>query len=156
MAQPRRQWKHKANGSGNARQTAASHRRAADLLGPLPAGLAGLVPGLHVAALRHPGLKLNMPPQLFCMGWCPGFEFQGDIYRRGQNPEHAGAVVPAGKVVRRTVCRGPRRCQHTKVGLADAPIIFVLESCTFQRKVAGWKYAAWTVLQQNGPNHLGL
>ena len=27
--------------------------------------------------LRHPGLKLNIPPRLFCMGWSPDFEFRG-------------------------------------------------------------------------------
>ena len=27
--------------------------------------------------MRHPGLKLNMPPQLFCMSWCADFEFRG-------------------------------------------------------------------------------
>ena len=27
--------------------------------------------------VRHPELKLNMPPSLFCMGWCPDFEFRG-------------------------------------------------------------------------------
>ena len=29
------------------------------------------------AAVRHPGLKLNIPPYLFCMCWCPDFEFRG-------------------------------------------------------------------------------
>ena len=29
------------------------------------------------SALRHPGLELNIPPQLFCMSWCPEFEFRG-------------------------------------------------------------------------------
>ena len=28
-------------------------------------------------AVRHPELKLNIPPQLFCMSWCPDFEFWG-------------------------------------------------------------------------------
>ena len=40
-----------------------------------------------------PGLKLNMPPWLFCMSWCPDFEFRGGIsgdsradHRRGELP----------------------------------------------------------------------
>ena len=28
-------------------------------------------------AVRHPVLKLNTPPCLFCMSWCPDFEFRG-------------------------------------------------------------------------------
>ena len=31
----------------------------------------------HAGAVRHPGLKLDIPPQLFCMRWCPDFEFRG-------------------------------------------------------------------------------
>ena len=27
--------------------------------------------------VRHPGLKLKIPAQLFCMSWCPDFEFLG-------------------------------------------------------------------------------
>ena len=27
--------------------------------------------------MRHPGLKLNIPPWLYCMSWCPDFEFRG-------------------------------------------------------------------------------
>ena len=27
--------------------------------------------------VRHPGLKLNLPPWLFCMSCCPDFEFRG-------------------------------------------------------------------------------
>ena len=27
--------------------------------------------------LCHPGLKLKILPQLFCMSWCPDFEFRG-------------------------------------------------------------------------------
>ena len=27
--------------------------------------------------MHHPGLKLKIPPLLFCMSWCPDFEFRG-------------------------------------------------------------------------------
>ena len=36
-------------------------------------------------AVRHPELRLNIPkvpPQLFCMSWCPDFEFRGARPRR--------------------------------------------------------------------------
>ena len=29
--------------------------------------------------MRHPGLTLNIPPYVFCVSWCPDFEFRGDI-----------------------------------------------------------------------------
>ena len=27
--------------------------------------------------MRHPGLKLNIPPEVFYVSWCAGFEFRG-------------------------------------------------------------------------------
>ena len=27
--------------------------------------------------MRYPGPKLNIPPSLFCMSWCPDFGFRG-------------------------------------------------------------------------------
>ena len=30
----------------------------------------------HIA-LHHPGLRLKMPAWVFCMSWCPDFEFRG-------------------------------------------------------------------------------
>ena len=32
--------------------------------------------------VRHPELKLTIPPQLFCMSWCPDFEFRGTYRSR--------------------------------------------------------------------------
>ena len=29
------------------------------------------------AAVRHPGLQLKIPAWVFCMSWCPDFEFRG-------------------------------------------------------------------------------
>ena len=42
-------------------------------------------------AVRHPGLRLNTPPWLFCVSWCPEFEFRG--HRLGANgaPAFVGA-----------------------------------------------------------------
>ena len=34
-------------------------------------------------AVRHPGLKLNIPPQVFCILWCPDFEFRGSAALHG-------------------------------------------------------------------------
>ena len=31
---------------------------------------------LHVM-VRHPGLKLKLPAWVFCVSWCPDFEFRG-------------------------------------------------------------------------------
>ena len=31
----------------------------------------------ELRAVRHPELKLNIPAQVFCMSWCPDFEFRG-------------------------------------------------------------------------------
>ena len=42
--------------------------------------------------VRHPGLKLNIPPQMFRMSWCPDFEFRG-TYRR---TSRRAARKPAG------------------------------------------------------------
>ena len=36
----------------------------------------------NLLVLRHPGLKLNIPAQLFCMNWCPDFEFRRIYCRR--------------------------------------------------------------------------
>ena len=33
--------------------------------------------GIWKSVRSHPGLKLNMPPQLVCMGWCAEVEFLG-------------------------------------------------------------------------------
>ena len=33
--------------------------------------------------VRHPGLKLNMPPWVFCVSGCPDFEFQRIALRGG-------------------------------------------------------------------------
>ena len=33
--------------------------------------------GLGGPVRSHPELNFNIPPQLFCMSWCPDFEFRG-------------------------------------------------------------------------------
>ena len=38
------------------------------------------IKAFHARCVRHPGLKLNIPPQLFCIScWCPDFEFRGTL-----------------------------------------------------------------------------
>ena len=36
----------------------------------------GRARGLRSGAVRHPELKLKIPAELFCMSWCPDFEFR--------------------------------------------------------------------------------
>ena len=45
-----------------------------------------------------PGTQTNIPPQLFCMSWCPDFEFRGNIHPCA-GPDVSGlrfAMVHAG------------------------------------------------------------
>ena len=43
------------------------------------AGSAGRSPRPN-GRLRHPELKLEIPPWVFCMGWCPDNEFRGGVF----------------------------------------------------------------------------
>ena len=48
-----------------------SHWDSVTYVGSVVAANERLVP------VRHPELKVNIPPQLFCTSWCPEFEFRG-------------------------------------------------------------------------------
>ena len=60
----------------------------------------------HVAhrRLRHPGLKLNMPPWLFCKSWCPDFEFRR-THRHWDQHVRELALLRQQRVVRNPVRR---------------------------------------------------
>ena len=62
-----------------------------------------VIEGSEFIKVRHPELKLNTPPWLFCMSWCPDFEFRGtqggkdfvlmQCLLDGNGRAHGGAVA---------------------------------------------------------------
>ena len=70
---------------GPARQSSSASSATGASAGGLPADSFGRQSGVfepwtmppELPAVRHPGLKLNIPPLLFCMSWCPDVELPG-------------------------------------------------------------------------------
>lgn len=60
-------------------------------------------------SVRHPEIKLNIPPKMFCMSWCPEIEFrvtQEEAYELQKKVAQIFwcAVPPWLRTMRLTVC----------------------------------------------------
>ena len=55
-------------------------------------GTAGAQKASRLADMRHPELKINVPPSLLCVSWCPDFEFRGTysaLHGLGERQPHS-------------------------------------------------------------------